>query len=54
MIRGESPPRLKPILFVSCFSLTVIFAVIFGRRGRFLNQIKTASLKMKGYKCNSS
>lgn len=48
MIRGESPPPLIAVLFASCFSLAVTFAVIFGRGGRFLNRIKAASLKMKG------
>lgn len=48
MIRGESPPPLKLVLFASCFSLGVTFVVIFGGGGRFLNRIKVASLKMKG------
>lgn len=45
MIRGESS---RPLKLASSFSLAIIVAVIFGHRGRFLNQIKAVSLKMKG------
>lgn len=54
MTQVESRLLLELVVVASSFSLTFIFAVIFGCRGCFLNQSKKASLKMKGYERNLS